>query len=188
MANAILLHGRPSEDEYYEMDFPSPSNAHWFPWLQQKFLRNKTLCQAPEMPTPYNPSFAEWSKTYAQFEINEKTIIVAHSMGCGFNLKYLDQNNFKINSLILVAPWLDPEKDHGDFLEFHLDQNIEKIANSIHILNSTNDMKTVLDSVGTIRKVIPSAHYHEFENKGHFCLSDLDSPEFPELWNICKSI
>ncbi len=62
--SAIILHGICDEHEYFEMDFPSPSNAHWLPWLQQKFLRSNVLCQKLEMPTPYNPIYKEWKKSF----------------------------------------------------------------------------------------------------------------------------
>lgn len=39
MRNAILLHGLPSKEEYYNPDRPSSSNSHWFPWLQNYLVK-----------------------------------------------------------------------------------------------------------------------------------------------------
>lgn len=64
MKSAIIVHGTCDAHEYLEMDFPSPSNAHWLPWLQQKFLRAGVLCQCPEMPTPYAPEYAAWRAVF----------------------------------------------------------------------------------------------------------------------------
>jgi predicted alpha/beta hydrolase family esterase len=106
--NAIIIHGVCDKNEYFELTFPSPSNAHWLPWLQQKFLRAGILCQKLEMPTPYTPLYEEWRLTFEQLHVSDQTIIVAHSAGCGFILKWLGANpDIFINRLILVAPWLD---------------------------------------------------------------------------------
>jgi hypothetical protein len=33
MKNAIILHGGPDKQEYYDPETPSQSNMHWLPWL-----------------------------------------------------------------------------------------------------------------------------------------------------------
>jgi hypothetical protein len=40
MKNAVLIHGMPSKDEYFDPSAPSLSNAHWFPWLQKQLIIN----------------------------------------------------------------------------------------------------------------------------------------------------
>ena len=37
--NAVILHGQPSREEYYDPNAPSMSNAHWLPWLQAQLLK-----------------------------------------------------------------------------------------------------------------------------------------------------
>ncbi len=59
MKTPVLLHGTCDEEEYFKRDVPSPSNAHWLPWLQQKFLRSGVLYQALEIPCPYAPVYEE---------------------------------------------------------------------------------------------------------------------------------
>ncbi len=41
MKNAIILHGQPSRGEYYNIEMPSMSNAHWIPWLQGQLLKHE---------------------------------------------------------------------------------------------------------------------------------------------------
>jgi uncharacterized protein len=41
MKNAIILHGNPSKEEYYDPKMPSMSNAHWIPWLQAQLLTHE---------------------------------------------------------------------------------------------------------------------------------------------------
>ncbi len=187
MKNALILHGLADMEEYYEMDFPSPSNAHWLPWLQQKFLREDIVCQTPELGCGFKSTYKDWSSIFPQFKINENTSIVAHSMGCGFILKYLSQNkNIKIDKLILVAPWRDLKQEHGDFLQCTLATDLKNRTSEIHVLYSTDEEVHGIKEVSeNLRALYPSLTYHEFKNKGHFCLGDLGTEEFLELWNIC---
>lgn len=185
MKKAIILHGICDEDEYFEMDFPSPSNAHWLPWLQQKFLRAGVLCQTLEMPTPYQPSYKDWLKTFQQIDQEDLAYVIGHSAGCGFMLQYFEQNpNFRPQKFIMVAPWIDPKKRKGNFLNISLPKELLKGIEEVHILISDDDDESVQISVEKIIKAYPNIKLHQFHNKGHFCLSEI-GPTFPELWEIC---
>jgi len=189
MKTATILHGICDKNEYFEMDFPSPSNAHWLPWLQQKFLRDGVLCQCFEMPIPYAPVYDEWKNVFKSADLNEDSIVVAHSAGCGFILKWLhDHKNTKLSKLVLVAPWLDPLASRGDFLKFELKSEIQERIGEIHVLFSDDEpVKGVLQSKDMIATVYSKVRLHPFADKGHFCLGQMGTPEFPELWDICKS-
>lgn len=190
MKTAILLHGVCDAHEYYEMDFPSPSNAHWFPWLQQKFLRSGVLCQALEMPTPPQPVYEEWVAVFRQITIGPETIIVGHSAGCGFILKYLTQNpGLRVHRLILVAPWIDPYKKRCEFLQGQIDLQLENRVDRIDVLYSTDEpVHGVAETKDLILQTYPKAKLHLFEDKGHFCLEEMGTTEFEELWQICEAV
>ena len=186
MKTAVVLHGVCDEEEYFKMDFPSPSNAHWFPWLQQNFLRAGLLCQALEMPRPYNPNYEEWKRTFEQLDIDSLSIVVGHSAGCGFILKWLHANpSIVLDKLIMVAPWLDPERSAKDFLEFELKDNALSNIKEVHILASNDDMESIKISVDEIMYKYPHINLHSFEEKGHFCLNDIGNT-FEYLWDLCK--
>jgi pimeloyl-ACP methyl ester carboxylesterase len=87
--NAILLHGLPSKEEYYDPKQPSLSNAHWFPWLQKQLIVNEIQTSAPDVPHSYEPKWATWVHEVERYEIGPRTILVGHSMGGGFWLRYL---------------------------------------------------------------------------------------------------
>lgn len=188
MKKAVILHGICDEEEYFEMDFPSPSNAHWIPWLKQKFLRNGILCQALEMPTPYNPKYNEWKETFEQLNMKDISVIVGHSAGCGFILKWLNENkDIVIDKLVLVAPWMDPVKKKGNFLQFEIRNSLKNQVKELHVLYSKDeDVDGVLESKNTIIDEFETAKLHLFDNLGHFCFSDTGL-EFKELWKIAKS-
>ena len=185
MKNAILLHGTCSKEEYYSDEFPSLSNSHWFPWLQKQLLIKGVSAQTPEIPEAYEPVYDIWKKEIERFDINENTILVGHSCGGGFFTRWLSENNIKVDKLVLVAPWLDPEKTKQEKTFFDYNIDLENKANEIHILCSTNDDQDVLDSVKTLKEAVPSHKYHEFKDYGHFCYGDLGTDAFPELLEIC---
>lgn len=52
MHTAIIIHGRPDEEEYFDDKFDSPSNSFWIPWIQHKLLINKIF--APDSRNAYS--------------------------------------------------------------------------------------------------------------------------------------
>ena len=186
MKNAILLPGRPDEDEYYDPSVPTNSNNHWFPWLTKQLMMNDILAVSVEFPKPWQPRYEVWKKEFERFDITPDTILVGHSCGGGFLVRYLsEEKHVRVGKVVLVAPWINPENnplsDTADFFQFEIDPEITSRAESITIFNSDNDQATVQTSVGIIRKAVPSIGYQEFRAKGHFCLENLGTVEFPEL-------
>ena len=185
MDNVYILHGCCDREEFEDLSVPSGSNFHWIPWLQKQLIVSGYNCQTPEMPAPYKADYNSWSDIFSSFPINERTSLIAHSCGCGFFLRYLADNPSPINKLILVAPWLDPNNKMGDFLSFELSATLTEQIKELHILYSTDErVGGVKESVDHLLKTYPSAHYHEFEDKGHFCLSEMGTNAFPELLEL----
>ncbi len=179
MNKAIILHGMPSKEEYFS-SVTSPSNSHWIAWLQNKLLQNNILVQTPEMITPYEPEYNKWEETISHFKIDENTILVGHSCGAGFFLKYLSQQRKQFKHLFLIAPWIDPSDElKNDFFQGIFESKID--GAKITIFYSTDDESTILRSVEEIKKNYTDSKYISYDNKGHFCFSDLNSNEFPEL-------
>jgi hypothetical protein len=185
MKNAILLHGTTNREEYFDDRFPSLSNSHWFPWLQKQLLIKGVFTQTPEMPDAYAPDYKKWKSEFEKLTVDKNSILVGHSCGGGFLLRWLSENKIQINKLILVAPWLDPDRERTkDFFEFNLDSGISNRASQVHMLYSTDDDSDVLKSVEIIKKEIANITIREYKNKGHFTLSDLKTEKFPELLEL----
>ena len=90
MKTAIIIHGMPYKDEeYYNPKRPASSNCHWLPWIQKQLLLKDILAQTPEMPVPYEPEYIAWKEIFERFPLNEETILVGHSCGAGFIVRYL---------------------------------------------------------------------------------------------------
>lgn len=187
MRTAVILHGACDRHEYYEMDFPSPSNAHWIPWLQQKFLRAGILCQALELPTPFAPNYDEWANIFNLARIADDSIVVAHSLGSCFILRWLrDHPDAKLAKLVLVAPYLDPYKKYGNFLQGDISVDLKTRIGDFHILYSTDEpVDGVSESKDRLITLYPDIILHTYKDKQHFCLSDT-GPAFEDLWVIAK--
>lgn len=186
MRNAILIHGRPDKEEYYDSKYPSSSNSHWFPWLTKQLMVNDIFTVAPEIPQPWRPRYDVWKKELERFKITPETTLVGHSCGGGFIVRWLSENKDKrVGKVVLVAPWLNPENnpvsDTADFFDFQIDGNLTERTQGFTIFNSDNDMETIQKSVKILRDKIKGHSYKEFHNCGHFCYNDLKTDEFPEL-------
>lgn len=184
MKNAIILHGGPSKKEYYDPEAPSMSNAHWIPWLQGQLLKHDIPTATPEVPWSFDRNWKVWLKEVERFDIDSDTILVGHSTGAGFWIKYLSINKkLKVDKVILVAPWLDPDQEHTKnfFDDFEIDPAFPNRTCGVTIFNSDNDQESVLKTVSIVREKVKGIKYREFHNYGHFCCSDLKTGKFPEL-------
>lgn len=186
MKSAYLLHGVRDHDEFVSRQYPSSSNSHWIPWLQKELVVAGYFCQTPEMPTPYAPKYEEWKDLFARFPIDENSVIVGHSAGAGFALRYLAETKQRIAHLILVAPWIDPRRIHGDFLNFQFDAALPQQVGRFDLLHSEDDFDDIVVTTKALRDTYTPAqmNYHRFTNHGHFCLEDMGTVVFPELLDL----
>ena len=188
MRKAIILHGTPEKEEYFSDKYPACSNHHWFPWLQKQLLIRGIFARTPEMPEAYKPDYKKWRDEFERFNVDDNTTLIGHSCGGGFLVRWLSENKVYGDKLILVAPWLDPDRRKtSDFFDFRIDPDISKRFKEIHLFISRDDEKDILTSVDAIKKVIPNIIFHNFNNKGHFCIEDLKTEAFPELLEVILS-
>ena len=182
MSNAIIIHGMSDGKSHYVSAENAMSNSNWLPWIQQKLLAKDVLAQTPEMPKPFEPNYKNWLSLFSQFTINDETILIGHSCGGGFIVRWLTENDIRVKKVILVAPWIDPENSIEMFSDFKVGKGIvEKTKNGITIFNSDNDESSVHNSVESIKKNNPKIKYCEFHDFGHFVYKDMGKREFPEL-------
>ncbi|MFI5240684.1 MAG: alpha/beta hydrolase [Candidatus Saccharimonadia bacterium] len=181
MKNAIILHGMPSKQEYYDTKAPSMSNAHWIPWLQGQLLKHDIWAATPEVPNPYDPKWDLWVKEVERFDLTPETILVGHSLGGSFWLKYLSEHNdMKVGKVVLIAPSGLGWDGKALFDEFTIDPGLFERTKGMTIFNSDNDHKSIQQSVKEIRQQIPDIRYKEF-HLGHFTSGSMKTTEFPEL-------
>lgn len=186
MKNAILVPGRPDKERYYNSKYPTNSNSYWFPWLSKQLQIHDVFAVAIEVPEPYSPRYDVWKREFEKFDITPETVLVGHSCGGGFLVRWLSENKDKfVGKVVLVAPWINPENnpasDTADFFEFEMDPDLVSRTAGVTIFHSDNDQETIHRSVQIIRDTVKNIAYKNFKDKGHFCFDDLKTVEFPEL-------
>lgn len=104
--NYIILHG----------SFGS-KDGNWFPWLKEVLEKQNKKVEVPQMPVGVGiQNFDNWAKELDKLDINENTIIIAHSIAPVFVCKYLTKKRKKVKKLIFVSGFnnylgIDPDYD-----------------------------------------------------------------------------
>lgn len=182
MKTAIILHGMPPKEEYYDSEVPSPSNNHWLPWLQRQLLLKNILAQTIELPEPYEPVYEKWCHVFNELKVDEETMLIGHSCGAGFLIRWLSENKIKTGKVALVAPYLDPEQTiKSEFFQFQIDSTLQTRAQDMIVFYSSDDMQEIITSVSFIKENFPHLEMKEFSDKGHFTLGEMKTDAFPEL-------
>jgi len=186
MKNAILLHGLYDKEEYYDKTQPSASNAHWFPWLQRQLMLRDLKADTPEVPHTFNFDWQSWVTEVERFDITPETLLIGHSMGGGFWMRYLSEHpEIYVDKVVLVAPWLNlRHEEKADFFDFDLDPGLVERTNTFIIFGSDNDDPDVQKSVAHLCEKLPNVTYKEFHDYGHFCYRDMKTEAFPELLDV----
>jgi len=183
MKTAIIIHGMPSKEEYFNPKNRSASANHWLPWLQRQLVLNGTFAQTPEMPEPYEPDYKKWKEVFEQFKIDENTDLIGHSCGGGFLVRWLSENNVRVGMVALVAPWIDPNHTFAPkmFNGWEMDGTIAERVKEICLFISSDDDKEELGTAEQLKKTIKGLKLKEFTDRGHFTMNDMKTEEFPEL-------
>ena len=169
MKTAIIIHGMPSKEEYYDPKRRAASRHHFLPWLQRQLILNDVLTQVPEMPAPYAPDYKKWEKVFEQFKLDKETILIGHSCGAGFLVRYLSEHKMNIAKLVLIAPWLDPHNElESKMFSFDIDSELTKRCNQIVMVYSTDDDNEMILSIDILNKKLPGVSAVKFSDKGHF--------------------
>jgi predicted alpha/beta hydrolase family esterase len=182
MKTAILLHGKPDKEEYYDALTPSPSNNDWFPWLQKQLLLKDIPSQTPEIPNAWKPEYSTWQREFERYDLTEETILVGHSCGAGFLVRWLSEHkDVKAGKVVLVAPSLGLDWEDDSFFKFAIDPDLKSRTNDLIIFGSDNDRLGIKQALQVLQSTVKDIRYKEFSNYGHFCISDTGLKEFPEL-------
>lgn len=184
--NAILVPGRPDKDEHYDTTRPSNSEDHWFSWLKRQLILKDIHAVSIEPPFPFRPRYSEWLKEFERFDITPETILVGHSCGSGFLVRYLSEHkDKKVGKVVLVAPWINPlnyeVSDTADFFDFEIDPDFPARTKGVTVFISSDDEPSVVKTVEILEEKVKDIEFKRYTDKGHFCLENLGKQEFPEL-------
>jgi uncharacterized protein len=176
--NCIIIHGCPSAPS--DMTF----DQHWIPWIAGVLNASGIPTTIPLMPEPWKPDYEKYKKEFEKQEINDNTILIGHSCGSAFLVRWLGDSKRKVNKLILVAPWkIAGEKSlKKSFYEYPIDETIKSRVGKIVMFTADNEedmgkmsLKIFHDALGG--KII------NLKSHGHYTMEDMKTEEFPELLN-----
>jgi predicted alpha/beta hydrolase family esterase len=180
--NVVIVHGA-NDSEESAFEGGRENTRHWFNWLIKELENESIKVSGGLYPKDWEPDYKEWKSLFERNEINEGTILIGHSLGCGFILRWMAENKRKVKKVILVAPYvLDSPELPGlkDMVNFEFDSSLNELWGELVIFSSEDDDEFILKSVKEINNKLNSKHL-SFKDKGHFTKGDLGKEEFPEL-------
>lgn len=183
MRNAIILHGKPSEQRYNNPGLAKPHDANWLPWLRDRLIESGVEVAIPKFPKPYFPEYSAWVQEFETYRVDESTGLIGHSTGADFILRWLSENRaVAVERVVLVAPWHDIAGKYGEFSKYSLDPELAQRVGRISIFNSLDDSEAIQANVHRLHEELPQSHIVEVNGFGHFMLgNNMTSQEFPEL-------
>lgn len=182
MVQAIIIHGTCSEEEYFDVSSPALCHKHWIPWLHKQLLIKGIHTQTPQMPLAYKPDYSQWKEMFEKVLDEDTKILVGHSCGGGFLTRWLSENHRSFDTVILIAPWLDPDRvKTTDFFEFQIDNKLSQRIKNLKLFISTDDDSDIIKSFNIITSEIADIDVVTFTDKGHFTEKTMKSTKFPEL-------
>lgn len=173
----IILHGCPPNEETV-----TPKSERWMNWLAETLSRKGFHAIAPDLPTSWAPKYEEWKKEFEKYPVTENTLLIGHSCGAAFLVRWLLDTKKKVRKLILVAPAKIPETEtdtRQDLYQFELTSDASKIAGEIVVFTS-NDFPHHLKSLELYKNAL-HPRVITLKNKFHFLFFQTKTNEFPEL-------
>ncbi len=175
--------------EKYKIDFEKIKNEGWKDILEEKLGKGFEVIY-PEMPNPSNAKYLEWKIWFEKIIpfLESKVVLVGHSLGGIFLVKYLSENKFPkkiLAAFFIAAPYDDKDADYS-LADFKLKKDISRLqaqAEKLFIWQSVDDDVVSFTDFEKYKKVLPEAIYRAFRNKGHFTQNN-----FPEIVQEIKKI
>lgn len=168
MKKVLIIHG-----------WESNSKEHWFLKEKEKLEKLGYEVSVPDMPNSFFPKEEEWVQIIKDFDPDENSVLIGHSLGGTAILRYLEGASKKAGNCIFIAtPIRKLESKEEDFSPvynfFESEINYQKIkqnCNNFYILNQTNDPyvplqhgKDLADSIGGELKMIKgNDHFDKIE-------------------------
>ncbi len=181
--NCIIIHGCPSNTEK-EMNHDTRTyDKHWIPWTKNMLNMLGIPTETPLMPDPWEPSYEKFKAEFEKQEVNEHTILIGHSCGTTFLLRWLADSKQKVAKLILVAPWAIADKDDEErrmFYEHPIDASIKDQVGEIIFFTADDEESDGKKSLQIIHGVM-GGKIIELSGRGHYTMGDMKTDEFPEL-------
>jgi len=138
----------------------------------------------PKMPDPDNAQYEAWKVWFEKIlaELDDELILVGHSLGGIFLVKYLSENVItkEIQSAHFVAP---PFISSGNSFSLPDDLSGVMQAHSVFFYHSKDDAVVPFTAAAQFKEKLPTATFRELDGRGHFNKDNL-----PEIVEDIKSL
>ncbi len=181
--NCIIIHGCPPKTEERMNPKTRTYDKHWIPWTKKQLEKRGIKTETPLMPMPWEPDYEKFKTEFEKQSIDEDTILIGHSCGCAFLVRWLGEIKRKVFKLILVAPSkiMDGSDDPVKTLYIYdIDQTIKDRINEIIMFTSNNEKDKGKESLKIFYEAL-GGKIINLENYGHYVVEDMGTEEFPEL-------
>ena len=184
-SNVIIVHGA------YGHPF-----ENWFNWMKTELESLGIECVVPQLPTPNGQELKNWLHLFnftVSPMITPDTILIGHSLGAAFLLRWLEQTNHSVFSTILAGSFIGAvgiqkfDKINESFFENEFDwHSIINKSKQFFCYHRSNDpyvSKNNFDFIANnlqARKIIISQGGHLNEAAGFL--------SFPQLLIQLKSL
>ena len=164
MTTVLIVHGTGGNPE-----------RNWFPWLRQELEKLGCRVFVPRFPTPENQSLKSWLEVFERYKkyLDEKSIVVGHSLGPAFLLNVLEKKRTPIKAAFFVAGFtgLLGNKTYDLLNKTFTDKvfdwiTIKKTSRKFYVINSDNDPYVPLERGRDIAKRL-GAEFTVLEKAGH---------------------
>ena len=182
-SNCIVIHGCPSNTEKAMDPETRTYDKHWIPWIKKNLTALGVKTETPLMPNPWEPVYEDFKREFEKLAVSENTILIGHSCGCAFLVRWLGDSKKKIKKLILVAPWkIADKKDEfrPAFYNYPIDETIKSRVGEIVMFTADDEEGAGKESLKIFHKAL-IGKIIELKSRGHYTLSDMGTEEFPEL-------
>lgn len=186
MKNAILIHGCPSDKEKAMNPETRTYDKHWMPWSEKKLIEAGLKVEVPLMPEPWSPDYEKFKQEFEKYAVEENTVLVGHSCGCAFLVRWLGESKKKIKKLILVAPWKIPDGEdeaRQNFYLYPIDESIKERVGEIVMFTADDEEEEGKESVKIFHEAL-GGKIIELKGHGHYTMGDMGTEEFPELIEV----
>ena len=179
--NCIIIHGCPSN---VDKDPKTRTyDKHQIPWIKKELSSFDIKVETPLMPEPWKPDYNKFKKEFEKYEVMDDTVLIGHSCGCAFLVRWLGGTKQKIKKLILVAPWKIPDMDDKfgkEFYGYPISASIKSRVKEIIMFTADDEEEDGKKSLKIFHEAL-DGKVIELKGRGHYTMRDMKTEEFPEL-------
>ena len=154
----------------------------WKDTLNERLGENYDVV-SPKMPNKLNAKYLEWKLWFEKLIplLNEKVVLIGHSLGGIFLVKYLAENKYPkiiVATFLIAAPHDDTAGTYS-LADFTIPKDLSQIqtqGGELYLIHSKDDRVVPFSDVEKYQKQLKDARAMLFEDRGHF-----NQEEFKEL-------